>query len=148
MAHRFQLVAAVHLFLVKDQRILLLRRFNTGYEDGNYSVPAGHLDGNERATTAMAREAKEETNLNIKRQHLSLVHIMHRKKLIEERIDFFFAASRWTGQFKIMELHKCDDLRRFPLKRLPANMVPYVRFGINQYLQGNLYSEYGWKGEP
>lgn len=145
---RFTLISAVHLFLVKDQRILLLRRFNTGYEDGNYSVPAGHLDGNEPAKIAMCREAKEEVNFVIKPANLKLIHLMHRKKLTEERIDFFFTASHWQGAPQIIEPHKCDDLSWFFIKKLPANMVPYVRFAITQYLNGNLYSEYGWKGEP
>lgn len=37
---RFKLVVAVHLILIKNGKILLLRRYNTGYEDGNYSVVA------------------------------------------------------------------------------------------------------------
>ena len=41
---RFQMPVAVHLLLVKDNKVLLLRRFNTGYEYGNYSVVAGHVD--------------------------------------------------------------------------------------------------------
>ena len=44
---RFRMVVAVHLFLLQNGNILLLRRFRTGYEDGNYSVIAGHLDGSE-----------------------------------------------------------------------------------------------------
>ena len=40
--NRFKLIPSVHLFLVQGQNILLLRRFNTGYEDGKYSVIAGH----------------------------------------------------------------------------------------------------------
>jgi len=46
---RFRLVSAVHLFLDRDRRVLLLRRANTGYEDGNDSVVAGHLDGAKRS---------------------------------------------------------------------------------------------------
>lgn len=42
---RFKFVSAVHLFLIKDKEILLLKRFGTGYRDGEYSVVAGHMDG-------------------------------------------------------------------------------------------------------
>lgn len=152
MSQRFGLVSAVHLLLVKNSRILLLRRFNTGYEDSNYSVIAGHLDGHETATAAMCREAKEEANLVIRPHDLKLAHIMHRLKppeaMYQERIDLFFTTPTWQGEPKIMEPHKCDDLSWFSLKKLPVNMVLYVRFAITQYLNGNLYSEYGWKGEP
>ena len=50
---RFEMPVAVHLFLIKKGKILLLRRFNTGYEDGNYSLVAGHVDGNEDVKSAI-----------------------------------------------------------------------------------------------
>lgn len=139
----FKFVSAVHLFLVKDGKILLLRRFNTGYEDGNYSVPAGHIDGEEKATKAMIREAAEETGIVIKEDQLRMVHVMHRKST-EERIDFFFEATRWQGNPKVIEMNKCDDLNWFPLSQLPQNMVPYVKSGIENYKNKVSFSEFGW----
>ncbi len=139
----FKFISAVHLFLLKDGKILLLRRFNTGYEDGNYSVPAGHIDGEEKATSAMIREAKEETGIDINKRQLCMVHVMHRKSE-EERIDFFFEATEWQCEPKIMEINKCDDLRWFPINQLPQNIIPYVKSGIKNYRNKISFSEFGW----
>ena len=139
----FKFVSAVHLFLIKGEKILLLKRFNTGYEDGNYSVPAGHIDGEERATKAIIREAMEETGITVDENQLKMVHVMHRKST-EERIDFFFEAIQWQGEPKIMETNKCDDLKWFSLNQLPQNTIPYVRSGIKNYKNKISFSEFGW----
>jgi hypothetical protein len=39
---RFKLRAAAYLLLIKDGKVLLLRRSNTGWRDGEYTLPAGH----------------------------------------------------------------------------------------------------------
>ena len=57
-AYMFLAPVAVHLLLVKDDRVLLLKRYNTGYEDGNYSVVAGHIDGGED----LNRDSPDQTN--------------------------------------------------------------------------------------
>jgi len=140
---RFKLIAAVHLLLIKEGSILLLRRFNTGYEDGNYSVPAGHLDGGEKASDAMMREAKEEAGITIAPKDLSMVHVMHWLG-DDERMQFFFFAKKWQGEIKNMEPEKCDNLEWFSINDLPKNMVPYVRAAISHYLNNNNFSEFGW----
>jgi 8-oxo-dGTP diphosphatase len=147
---RFKLVGAVHLLLMKDAQVLLLRRFNTGYEDGNYSVPAGHLDGNEPVSSAMIREALEEAGIEISASDLRVVHIMHRRSPAadgsnNERVDFFLAASTWTGEPQIMEPNKCDELDWFPINDLPSNVIPYIRQAIDAYHQDSSYSEFGWE---
>ena len=142
---RFKLISAVHLFMIRDGMILLLRRYNTGYEDGNFSVPAGHLDGGESAIAAMLREAKEETGVNILRDDLKIAHVMHRNDNVHERIDFFFTISSWQGEPWIMENDKCDKLAWYPVDQLPQNMVPYVRTAIEFFRKDIYFSEFGWE---
>ena len=141
---RFRVVAAVHLILLRGGRVLLLRRCNTGFEDGKYSLPAGHLDGEEPARVAMAREAREETGIHVEPQDLRLVHVMHRQSR-EERVDCFFTADRWMGEPRITEPDKCDAMKWYPTGRLPDAMVSYVTVAIQHSLDGAVFSEFGWE---
>lgn len=143
MRERFRLLAAVHLFLLRDDAVLLLRRFNTGYEDGNYSVIAGHLDGNEEVIAAAIREAREETGIVIVPEDVAVVGVMHRKAA-DERIDFFVAASRWAGRMHNAEPEKCDALTWFPLDNLPENVIPYVRRALENCRHGRWFDSFGW----
>ena len=75
---RFQVTPAVYLLFRDKDKILMLRRFQTGYMNGYYCFPAGHLEGGETFTQAAAREAQEEVGVAIETKSLKLAHVMHR----------------------------------------------------------------------
>lgn len=141
---RFKLIPSVYILLIKDNKILLLRRFQTGFEDGKYGLVAGHADGGETMREAMIREAREESGIELIKDDLDLVLTMHRIGK-DERVDFFFTTKKWKGEIKNMEPNKCDDLSWFPLNQLPENTIPYIKIAIDCYLKGINYSEFGWK---
>ena len=143
MVDRFKMIASGYLVLIKDRKILLGRRQNTGYEDGKYGLPAGHIEEHETITKGTAREIKEEIGITISRKDLILSHVMHRKGN-DERMDFFFTVSHWRGKIKNEEPEKCDDLRWFPLNILPKNTIPYIRAAIKHCTKKQIYSEFGW----
>lgn len=142
---RFKMPSAVHLFLLRGDAVLLLRRFNTGYEDGSYSVVAGHLDGGERVEQAAVREAREEVGIDLDPAALEVVGVMHRRA-DDERIDWFLTAREWSGEPSNCEPNKCDELRWSPLDDLPENIIPYVRRALTNYRQQRWYDSFGWPG--
>jgi 8-oxo-dGTP diphosphatase len=144
---RFKLIPSVYVLLINGENIFLSRRLNTGYEDGNYGLVAGHADGNETMTKAMIREAREEAGLILDSNNLELAITMHRWCGDHERIDLFFTAKKWQGEITNMEPDKCDDLSWFPLNKLPENIIPYIKAAINSYLKGERYCEFGWPKE-
>lgn len=144
MKDRHKVVPASYLVLRRSDEVLLARRFNTGYEDGKYSLPAGHVDAGETFTQALIREVAEEVNLRLDPADVRVAHIMHRKSIDSERVDTFFVAEKWEGEPRNMEPHKCDDLAWFSLEQLPENIIPYVRQALECIREGQFYSESGW----
>ncbi len=137
---RARFFVAAHVLFIRDGQVLLLRRYNTGYEDGNYSVPAGHVEHGEYAVEAALRESREEVGVEISRDDVSFALVIHRQAE-SPRIDFFFAVERWDGEVRNCEPEKCDELRWAPLDALPSNVVPYVRHAIGCYAAGEEYAE-------
>jgi len=143
---RFLLRAAVYLMLIKYGNILLVRRFNTGWQDGKYSLVSGHLDGDETVKQVMIREAKEEVGISLCPKDLHVVHAMHRRSNDDlEYIDFFLLAKKWKGEPKIAEPDKCDHIKWFPLKNLPRDTLPHIKQAIKNYFNKVSFSELGFR---
>ena len=140
---RTRFPVTVHLLFVDENRILLARRFNTGYRDGEYSVPAGHLDGNETVIAAGIREAKEEVGETLEAIDMTFSSVMHRVEG-DERVDFFIQVHKWSGEIVNAEPDKCDDLRWTNVNDLPANIIPYVARAIQNHLNSVSFDEFGW----
>lgn len=143
MKERHKAVPAVYLILKKDDQILIARRCNTGYQDGNYHVPSGHVEEGELPIEALIREAKEEIGITLESSNVNFAHMLYRLREDQtgERVDLFFTAEHWSGEVKNMEPNKCDDIIWVATSNLPENFTPYVRAVIGHILQGVLYSE-------
>lgn len=140
---RFKMIASGYLLLIRRGKILLSRRFQTGYEDGKYSLPAGHIENNETLTVGTCREIGEEIGISLTPDDLKLVHVMHRKHF-DIRMDFFFTTDKKDLKPKNIERHKSDDVAWYPLAKLPSNTISYIRRAIENYRKNIFYSEFGW----
>lgn len=145
---RFKIIPAVYLVLRDGDKILLSKRFNTGYKDGEFSLIAGHLEGGELSSEAIIREAKEEANITINRDDLTFIHAVHRLNLNgdSERIDLYFEADKWVGDIDNLEPEKCSELSWFSIDNLPSNILPFVKIVLSKLYSNDHYSEF--KVEP
>ncbi|TJY42451.1 NUDIX domain-containing protein [Cohnella pontilimi] len=135
---------AVYLLFYKDNEVLLLKRQNTGFEDGKWSVVAGRMDGREEVKLAAIREAKEEAGVDIDPNDLSVVGVTHRKTIDSEWIDFYLTVHKWSGSITNVEPHKCEELRWFKTKELPDNMIEYVRRAVVREHTEMWFGSVGW----
>lgn len=147
LSERFRLITAVYLVFKDGDKVLLLKRANTSYHDGDYSLPAGHIDGGEPAVQAAVREAKEEVDVDIAAEDLRLVHTMHRSSTDpepHERMDLYFAVRKWRGVLRNAEQNKCSEIKWCTLRSLPDNMIPEVRMALENITAGEPYSDFNF----
>lgn len=143
---RHQVVPAVYVLMREGDKVLILKRKDTGYRDGEYSMPSGHLDGGESAVVAAAREAREEAGVTIDPKDLKLVHVQHRvaDEGDHERVNLFFEAKKWQGTPQNAEPHKCSEIRWASMDELPPDMLPEVQRFFRHLKAGNVYGDFGF----
>ena len=121
----------VHVVCEREGRVLLMRRAGTGFFDGRYSLPGGHVEAGESVLAAAVRELREETGLSVLERDLEWLGVVHRLS-DTNRIDFFVRAAHWSGEPENLEPAKCDDLVWCARKQLPQPMVAYVEAALQQ----------------
>jgi 8-oxo-dGTP diphosphatase len=131
---RRRVVVDVILLLMRNGRILLRERANTGYGDGAYEPPSGELADRETIVETAIRVASA-AGIVIGAENVSLAHVMHDVSG-SGRIAFFLSVSGWTGQ------PTSPDVCWFPVGDLPTNMLDRARVALRNYADGMRFSTY------
>ena len=132
---RRRVVVDVILLLVRNGRILLRERANTGYGDGAYEPPTGQLADRETIVETAVRVASAEAGVLISAGNVSLAHVMQDVSG-SGRIAFFLTVSGLEGQYT------SPDACWFGLDQLPTNMLDRSRVALRNYAGGMRFSTY------
>jgi 8-oxo-dGTP pyrophosphatase MutT (NUDIX family) len=132
--NRRRIVVDIILLLIKNGRILLRERADTGCGDGAYEPPVGQLADRETIVETAVRVASAEAGIVISAKNVSLAHVMH--DVSSGRITFLLKVSRWPGE------HTSPGARWFPVGNLPTNMPDRAGVALRNYAVGKRFSTY------
>ena len=112
-----------------DNRVLIAKRENTKFLSGLWEFPGGKIEKNESAETAIIRELKEETNLNIKTPTY-LGSIKHQYSHFGVNIALFISYPKSIRNLSIKQDYKwiqIDDIDKYALPKANHKMIDILR---------------------
>lgn len=139
----------VHLIIIENNKILMLRRAHTKLFDGFWCLPSGKVEYGESPRQAIIREAHEELGITVINPLLRTIIAVKSQGIDDpaelwQDIGFFFQAVEYKGTPINAEPHEHDILEWFDSNALPLPIIPNVKHGIEQALQNITYGE--WQG--
>lgn len=135
---RLRVKTAVYVIITHGGKIFTVQRKNSGYYDGFYTLPAGHIKQGEKPLAACVREAKEEANLNISGEVLNLVHVMFE---MDAYIDFYFRVDATTNNLSLENLKTHYEVAWLDPIADADKIVPKARQALEAISAGKIYSE-------
>lgn len=143
MEERFRSVVCADLLVKRNVNnetyILLMKRQNTGNNDGEYELPGGHLEANEDLFDAMIRETKEELLVDLTRDDIKMIHLLHHFN--GERLNFIFETDGDKIEPLIGEPNKCSELKWVKINDLPKQTTEKVKLIIKNIISNNFYDK-------
>jgi 8-oxo-dGTP diphosphatase len=142
---RHQVLPAVNVFIVKDDKVLLGRRSNTGWMDGKLCAPGGHIEQGESPTTAIIREIEEELGITVLAEDLEFLCIAARNSPPVEYASYEFVIRDKGYEVTNNEPELCSELVWADMHNLPSDVIDDFRQIIEQSLiQEKVYLELGY----
>ena len=124
-----------NILLEKDGKILMSRRQNTGWADGQLIIPGGHVEPGEFPSHAAIREAKEELALEL--EPTDLVYLCTETKRSDDRLYISVMYRVKTDQKPTnAEPEKCKELVWIDPKNLPDDVAPSFKNVIEKAYLG------------
>ena len=88
--------AAIVVCFDRSDRFLIIRRSNIDHRGGQWTIPGGHVDDNDKSLEAAAsRELEEETDLVVLLEDLRFLGQPRPGK-------YYFFAKKWVGDVDVM----------------------------------------------
>lgn len=144
---KYRTLSAIFVIIIKENKVLLQKRRNTGYEDGKYDLAAsGHVEKNESLKESVIRESMEEIGIKVQKENIDFVTLIHKndEKYGNVYYNFYFIVRDFKGVPKINEPEKCSELRWFNINELPKTLIEDRKIALSNYLHKNSYTEIGW----
>jgi 8-oxo-dGTP diphosphatase len=115
-------MVGVSVFLVNDNKQILVGKRKNANGEGCWGLPGGGMDAGETPRQSAAREAKEETGVIIDPdgiQFATFTNDIFLEESGEHWITLYFISRAYKGEPKIMEPHKCEEWRWVDLDDIP-----------------------------
>ena len=141
---RVPLLGAVYAVMTREgehgPEVLLQLRRGTGFMDGWWACgAAGHIEDAGSPTEALHREVEEELGVEVlAATPLTMVQRSTLAGTREQRADFFFHVTQWSGEPLLQEPDKAEDLRWWPLAELPERVVAHERVVLEALREGSV----------
>lgn len=122
---RFPVV--VHVLFVRPatdgRELCLLRRANTGFMDGWFTLPGGHQEQGETLVEAAIRECREE--IGVVPHHLEPLAALAYHSAGHQGLNFVFRCDSWQGEIQLVE-PVFDDMRWVRSELMPRPHAPWI----------------------
>lgn len=137
--------SSVNLHVMKDGKILLLRRISEKWMHGQLQIPGGKTEPGESPLEAVLREAKEELGINITAQNVEHIATVAVKDGNNEYFAVQFTLlDPEQYEFRIMEPHKCSELVWADMAAMPEDTIELFKTIITQTTAGESYIQIGY----
>ena len=122
----------------RNEVLLVKRSKNSRVNPDVWSRPGGEVEFGESSAEAVEREVFEEVGIRIKavRSLGFLDNISPDKKT--HWISIGYLAEYVSGQIENKEPDKHDDIRWFPVDKLPENVTDYTKESVEEVLKGEV----------
>lgn len=90
--------------------ILFQKRQNTGFRDGMYQLPCGHVENKETLKYAMIRELEEELWIQTHEDDLKILHMAHTFSVWRDYFNIYIEISKYSWILKNLEPEKCSQI--------------------------------------
>lgn len=125
----------VGLYILNNQNQLLLGLRKSSHGCNTWCPPGGHMEYGETNEQAAAREAKEETRLDIALKDIELKGVTNDfyKENGRHYITLHLVCRKFSGTPQIMEPDKCAGWQWFDLNNLPENLLLSNKNFLNRH---------------